>query len=83
MLVENCNFTTVYVIFLRVGHTHEYIDGTYTMLSAQVKRQYIISLPKIMDNYRTIQNDCSFIPYPIEKVFDFKTFVKKHLLDRS
>ena len=49
MLTTKSIFTIVYVSFLPFGHTHEDIDGTYGRLTAQLKRQDIISLPQIMN----------------------------------
>jgi hypothetical protein len=43
-------FTIACVSLLRVGHTHEHIDGNYGRLSAYLKRQDILSFPHIMDN---------------------------------
>ena len=46
---------TIEVGFLIVGHTHEYIDGTYGRMSSNLKSKYIYSLLEMMDTYRTIE----------------------------
>ena len=74
-------FEIVEVGFLPVGHTHEDIDGMYGILSAKLMRKDIFSLPEIMDTYRTCEDHNLYVPYVIDKFFDFKNFVKPHLLD--
>ena len=41
--------------FLIVGHTHEYIDGTYGRMSSNLKSKDIYSLLEMMDTYHTIE----------------------------
>ena len=48
-------FITIEVGFLIVGHTHEYIDGTYERMSSNLKSKDIYSLHEMMDTYRTIE----------------------------
>lgn len=65
MLTSKNIFTMVYVSFLLVGHTHEDIDGTYGRLSILHKIQDILSLSRIMGNYRMVQDEINFTPYLI------------------
>ena len=44
-------------------------------------KDYILSLPQIRDNYKTIQDESSFTPYLFGEVYNFKDFVAKHLLN--
>ena len=74
-------FEIVEVGILPVGHTHEDIDGTYGRLSTKLMRKDIFSFLEIMDTYRTCENHNLYVPYVIDDFFDFKNFVKPHLLD--
>ena len=74
-------FNIFKVGFLSVGHTHEDIDGTYGRLSAKLMRKDIFSLSNIMDMYRTCEDQNIYVVYIFDEVYDFKNFVKPHLLD--
>ena len=69
--------------FLSIGHTHEYIEGTYGRLLAKPMRKDIFSLSNIMDMYRTCEDQNFYVPYLIKEFYDFKNFVKPNLLDRK
>ena len=82
MLTPNNIITVVCENALPIDHNHEDIDGTYHRLSAQWKKQVIFSFTHIMDTYKTIQSESSFTQNLIE-VYNFNSFVRKHLLDVS
>ena len=67
--------------FLSIGHTHENIEGTYGRLLAKPMRKDIFSLSNIMDMYRACEDQNFYVPYLINEFYDFKNFVKPHLLD--
>jgi hypothetical protein len=48
-------FNTIEVGFLLVGHTHEDIDGTYIIMSSNLKSKDICSLAEMMDTYHMIE----------------------------
>ena len=68
-------FIIIEVGFLIVGHTHEYIDGTYRRMSSNLKSKDIYSLPEMMDTYHTTEEKQVFPPKLIDKVYDFKSFL--------
>ena len=72
-------FITIEVGFLIVGHTHEYIDGTYRRMSSNLKSKDIYSLPEMMDTYHTIEEKRVFPHKLIDKVYDFKSFLNGYI----
>ena len=73
-------FEIVEVRFFLVGHTNEYIDVTYGRLLEKIMSWDIFSFSQIMDTYRTCEDQNFYVPYLIDEFYDFKSFVKPHLL---
>ena len=69
--------------FLSIGHTHEYIEGTYGRLLAKPMRKDIFSLSNIMDMYRTCEDQNFYVPYLMDEFYDFNSFEKPHVLDKN
>ncbi len=72
-------FITIDVGFFPVGHTHEDIDGTYGIMSSNLKSKDIYSLPEMMDTYRIIEENRVFPPTLTDKVYDFKNFLNGYI----
>ena len=55
--------------FLSIGHTHEYIEGTYGRLLAKLMCKDIFSLSGIMDTYMACEDHNFYVPYLIDVFF--------------
>ena len=73
-------FDIVQLGFLMVGHTHEDIDALFSRFSEKLRKQAIFTFPHLMK----IFNECVSMhpaPFLLQKVADFKGFVKGCLHD--
>jgi hypothetical protein len=66
--------------FLVVGHTHEDIDGCFGYLSKKLKEQSNYYLANLMKAFMVYQEQ-PLIPYLIQEILDFKTWVQGYLKD--
>ena len=80
LLVARGVFDTVQLGFLMVGHTHEDIDALFSRFSEKIRKQAVFTFPHLMK----IFNECVSMhptPFLLQKVADFKGFVKGCLHD--
>lgn len=66
-----------------MGCAHEDIDEIYERLPTQIKWKDLFFLPKMMNTYRTCEDQNSFIPYLIDDLFNLKRFMDPHLLENK
>jgi hypothetical protein len=67
-------FREVYVNFLLVGHTHEYIDAMFGRWSYRLRANAYPTLPMLMKSFMDAEKQ-PVIPHLIEEVPNFKAFV--------
>ena len=78
-LVANRIFKEMFVSFLIMGHTHDYIDASFGRWSMKLHEEYFPTISLLMKSYMDLDH-MSVILHMIEEVPNFKAFIKPYML---
>jgi hypothetical protein len=67
-------FREVYMIFMLVGHTYDYIDALFGRWSMSLKKEIFQTFPLLMKSFMDFESVPTIFHF-IEEVFDFKGFI--------